>query len=81
MNFSYDQPLTYTLGPKQISVVKIKHGVTEATLSDGQLVRLTLHIDSIKPNAENKLDIAFQVITEVMTEPEFPVSDVHEAMQ
>jgi hypothetical protein len=81
VKFSYDHPLTYTLGPKPLNVVKVKHGVTEVSLSDGRILRLSLHIDGIKPNEQNSLDIAYQVITELMTEPAIPIMDVHEAIQ
>lgn len=81
MKFSYDHPLIYTIGPKPLNVVKVKHGVTEVSLSDGRILRLSLHIDGIKPNEQNSLDISYQVITELMTEPELPIMDVHEAIQ
>ena len=77
----YEQPLSYTIGPKPVSVVKVKHGVTEVTLSNGQLLRLSLHMDKVSLNAENQFDIAYQIITEVMEDPSVPIMDVHEVVQ
>lgn len=79
--FKYEQPLTYTIGPKPVSVIKVKHGVTEASLSNGQLLRLSLHVDGVSINSENKLDITYQVVTELIAEPNVLIMDVHEAMQ
>jgi hypothetical protein len=81
MNFTYDHPLILSFGPKPLSVVKVKHGVTEASLSDGRILRLSINIEGVAVNAENKLDVNFQVITEVMSQPEFPIADVHEGVQ
>jgi hypothetical protein len=77
--------ISYTYGnalaaPKPLTVVKVKHGVTEASLSDGRIIRLSLHIEGVTLNGD-KLDIAYQVITEVMQEPELPILDVHEGIQ
>jgi hypothetical protein len=80
MKFSYDHPMTITLGPKPLSVVKVKHGVTEASLSDGRIVRLSLHLDGVKLVGDN-LEIPHHVIVEVLDKPEFPIADVHEAVQ
>lgn len=81
MKWSYDQPLTIQLGPKRLSIVKVKHGVTEATLSDGRLIRLSLHLESVSLNAENNIDISHSVIAEVMDEPASPIHDIHEQIQ
>jgi hypothetical protein len=64
-----------------LSVVKVKHGVTEASLSDGRILRLSLHIEGVGLDGSDKLNVSYQVITEVVTEPEFPIMDVHEAVQ
>ena len=78
---AYDIPLKIQIGPTRLEVVKIKHGVTEATLSNGQMVRLSIHLDSVNLNQNNALDVSYQVITEVMVEPEFPIREVHEGLQ
>ena len=83
MKFSYDYPLVYSIGPKPVSVLKVKHGVTEVSLSNGKLMRLSLHVDGVETNTEepDKLNVLYNVIVETMAEPEFPIMDVHEAMQ
>lgn len=81
VKFAYAEPFSYWLGPKPVSVTRVKHGVTEVSLSDGKLLRLSLHIDGVSLNQENKLDINYQVITEVMAEPSVPIMDVHEVVQ
>jgi hypothetical protein len=81
VNFSYEFPLHIQMGARRVEVIKIRHGVTEATLSNGQLVRLSIHLDSVKLNPENTLDVSYQVITEIMAEPEFPIMEVHEGLQ
>lgn len=81
MKWSYDQPLTISLGPKPVSIVKVKHGVTEAKLSDGRLVRLSLHLEGVSASAENKIDITHTVIAEIMDEPDAMIHEVHEQVQ
>jgi hypothetical protein len=84
MNFGYTQPFLFKFearsGPK---VAGIRHGVTEITLSDGRLVRATLHVKAVTPNRKNPaaLDISYNVITEVMAMPSAPILDVHETIQ
>lgn len=80
MKFSYDQPLTYTIGTAPLSVVKVKHGVTELSLSDGRLVRISMHVDGVKEH-DDKLDVNYQAIVEVMQEPSSQIMDVHEPIQ
>jgi hypothetical protein len=80
VKFSYDQPLIYTIGPKPLSVTKVKHGVTEISLSDGRLVRLSMHVDGVKEH-DDKLDVNYQAIVEVMEEPSAQIQDVHETVQ
>lgn len=77
----YQHPLRYTIGPKPITIDSVKHGVTEARLSDGRLVRLSLHLDGVTNDAQNNLDIACSVIQEVMDAPDVPILDVHESVQ
>jgi len=81
MKWSFDQPLVISMGPKPISVVKVKHGVTEAKLSDGRLLRLTVHLDGVSINGEGNLDVTHSVTAEVMAEPDSLIHDVHEQVQ
>lgn len=81
MKWSYDQPLVISLGPKPLSIVKVKHGVTEATLSDGRLVRLSVHVDGVAAKDETSVDITHSVHVELMDEPDLSIHDIHERVQ
>jgi hypothetical protein len=84
MNFGYTQPFSFKLGARAApKVAGIRHGVTEITLSDGRLVRATLHVRAVTPNPKNPgaLDISYNVITEVMATPDAPILAVHETIQ
>ena len=82
MKFSYDHPLVYTIGETKptLSVVKVKHGVTEISLSDGRLVRVSMHVDGVK-EYDDKLDVNYQAVVEIMEEPSAQIMDVHESIQ
>ena len=69
-----------------MKVSSVRHGVTEITLSDGRLVRATLHVKSVKvdpkkPKKPGAIDVSYNVIAEIMATPETPISDVHETIQ
>jgi hypothetical protein len=66
-----------------LTIAGVRHGVTEITLSDGRLVRATLHVKTVKPNPKQPgaLDISYNVITEVMAVPDIPILAVHETIQ
>jgi hypothetical protein len=84
MNFGYAQPFSFKLGVQpELKVAGIRHGVTEITLSDGRLVRATLHIKAVKPNPKTPgaIDISYNVVTEVVAVPNAPILDVHETIQ
>jgi hypothetical protein len=84
MNFGYAQPFSFKLGARpELKIAGVRHGVTEITLSDGRLVRATLHVKTVKPNPNKPgaLDISYNVITEVMATPDTPILDVHETIQ
>jgi hypothetical protein len=84
MTFGYVQPFSFQVGAlSAIKVADVRHGVTEITLSDGRLVRATLHIKDVKPSAERlgSIDISYNVITEVMVKPSAPILPVHETVQ
>jgi hypothetical protein len=84
MTFGYVQPFSFQIGaPSSIKVAAVRHGVTEITLSDGRLVRATLHVKDVKPSAQKpgSLNISYNVVTEVMAIPCVPILDVHETVQ
>ena len=66
-----------------MKVCRVRHGVTEITLSDGRLVRATLHVKSVRvdPGKPGAIDVSYDVVTEIIAFPETPISDVHETMQ
>ncbi len=76
--------ITYTYGnslPARPLIAKVKHGVTEISLSDGRLMRLTLHVQGVEQSDGDNLEVSYQVISEVMREPELPILDVCEVVQ
>jgi hypothetical protein len=84
MTFGYVQPFSFKIvAPPAIKVASVRHGVTEITLSDGRLVRATLHIKDVKPSAQKpgSLNISYNVVAEVMATPSVPILDVHETVQ
>jgi hypothetical protein len=84
MTFGYTQPFSFQIGaPQLVKVAGVRHGVTEITLSDGRLVRATLHVRDVKssPQKPGSVDIAYNVVTEVMAAPDVPIMDVHETLQ
>ena len=84
MNFGYVRPFAFKIVPAPaIKVSAVRHGVTEITLSDGRLVRATLHVADVKPNARKpgSLDISYNVVAEVVAIPSVPILDEHETIQ
>jgi hypothetical protein len=84
MKFGYAQPFSFQIGaPQTVRIAGVRHGVTEITLSDGRLVRATLHVRNVKPNSQKpgSVDISYHVVTEVMAAPAVPIMDVHETVQ
>ena len=82
--FGYAQPFSFQIGlPPAVKVAGVRHGVTEITLSDGRLVRATLHVRDVKPSPQKpgSVDISYNVVTEVMAVPDVPIMDVHETVQ
>jgi hypothetical protein len=82
--FGHAQPFSFQIGvPPAVKVAGIRHGVTEIALSDGRLVRATLHVKDVKPSPQKpgSVDISYNVITEVMAAPSVPILDVHETVQ
>jgi hypothetical protein len=84
MTFGYVQPFSFKIAPPSaIHVASVRHGVTEISLSDGRLVRATLHVRDVRlsPEKPGSVDIAYNVVTEVMAAPDVPIMDVHETVQ
>lgn len=84
MSIGYDKPFSFTVSPRPpVQIASVRHGVTEINLSDGRQVRVTLHVKDLKPNAQisGSIDIAYDVMTEVIHLPTVPVLDVHETVQ
>ncbi|THD76156.1 MAG: hypothetical protein E7813_00155 [Bradyrhizobium sp.] len=82
MTFGYIQLFSFKIAAAPaIRVASVRHGVTEITLSDGRLVRATLHVKDVKLNAQGGVHISYDVIPEVMATPSVPILDVHETIQ
>ena len=84
MTFGYTQPFSFHIGPPAgPAVSRVRHGVTEITLSDGRLVRATLHVKAVTadPKKPGALNVSYSVVAEVMNTPDVPISDVHETVQ
>jgi hypothetical protein len=87
MTFGYVQPFSFRIGPRTgptgPTVSRIRHGVTEITLSDGRSVRATLHVRSVTadPKKPGKVDVSYNIVTEVINTPDVPILDVHETVQ
>jgi len=84
MTFGYAQPFSFKIGaPPTIQITGVRHGVTEIILSDGRLVRATLHIKDVRPSAQKpgSVDISYNVVAEVMAVPSVPILDVHDTVQ
>jgi hypothetical protein len=84
MQLGYLQPFSFQIGPRpETKVASVRHGVTEIALSDGRLVRATLHVKSVKsdPNNPGGVEVSYNVISEIMTAPETRIHDVHETIQ
>jgi len=84
MKFEYAQPFSFKIGHRPETVVsRIRHGVTEITLSDGRLVRATLHVKSVKtdPNKPGSVDVSYNIVAEIMRTRDMPILDVHETIQ
>ena len=84
MKFEYARPFSFQIGHRPETVVsRIRHGVTEITLSDGRMVRATLHVKAVKtnPNKPGSVDVSYNVIAEIMNTPAVPILDAHETLQ
>jgi hypothetical protein len=92
MSLGYVRPFSFQLGRRpesqtgqrpETKVSSIRHGVTEIALSDGRLVRATLHVSGVKadPKKPGAIDVSYNVIAEIIATPEIPICDVHETIQ
>jgi len=84
MQLGYLQPFSFRINPRrEPKISSIRHGVTEITLSDGRLVRATLHVKSIKsdPNTPGALDVSYDIVAEIMAKSVSPILDAHETLQ
>jgi hypothetical protein len=84
MQLGYLQPFSFQVGPRpETKVTSVRHGVTEIALSDGRLVRATLHVKSVKtdPNKPGGIEVSYNVIAEIMAAPDNPIAAVHETIQ
>ena len=84
MKFGYVQPFSFNIGHRPEPVVsRVRHGVTEIALSDGRLVRATLHVNAVKidPKKPGAVDVSYNIVAEIMNTPDVPILDVHETLQ
>ncbi len=84
MTFGYAQPFRFQIGSRPAPTVSsVRHGVTEITLSDGRLVRATLHVKAVKadPKKPGNVAVTYDVVAEIMTAPKTPIREVHETIQ
>jgi hypothetical protein len=83
-DLGYAQPFSFKIGtPPTIKVAGVRHGVTEIILSDGRLVRATLHVKDVRSSAQKlgSVDISYNVVAEGMAVPSVPILDVHDTVQ
>jgi hypothetical protein len=84
MHLGYACPFSFQIGVcPEPKVSSVRHGVTEITLSDGRLVRATLHVKSVKadPSKPGTIDVSYSIVAEMMAKPDSPILDVHETVQ
>jgi hypothetical protein len=96
MRLGYIKPFSFQIGarpdPKigpdlkispEPKITSVRHGVTEIRLSDGRLVRATLHVGSLKAdsNKPNDVEISYNVVAEIMPAPKALIHNVHETVQ
>jgi hypothetical protein len=84
MKLSYEKPFSFRIERRnEPAVSRVRHGVTEIALSDGRLIRATMHVRAVKidPKNPDRVDVTYNVISEVMRAPELPIHDIHETIQ
>jgi hypothetical protein len=80
-NQSQSQPPTQAT--RQSKLAGVRPGVTEVTLDDGRIVRATLHVKAVTRDPKNpvKLNIAYNIVAEIVAKPEMPILEAHETVQ
>jgi hypothetical protein len=89
MQLGYLKPFSFQIKPRanpqlsQPAISAVRHGVTEISLSDGRLIRATLHVASVKadPARPGQIEVSYHVTAEIMAAPATPIHDVHETIQ
>ena len=89
MQLGYSRPFSFQIRPRPENEVSattvsgVRPGVTEIALSDGRLVRATLHIKSIAidPNKPEAMQVSYNVVAEVVAAPVVPTHDGHATVQ
>jgi hypothetical protein len=92
MQLGYVRPFSFQIGRRpetrigqrpETKVSSVRHGVTEIVLSDGRLVRATLHVNSVKADLKKPgaIDVSYNIVAEVIATPDMPICDVHETIQ
>jgi hypothetical protein len=94
MQLGYLKPFSFRIEPRTQpkatgptvtgpTVTGVRHGVTEIRLSDGRLIRAQLHVTSVKadPAKPGNVEVAYNVVAEIMAEPASLIQDVHETVQ
>ena len=90
MQLGYLKPFSFQIKPRpapvktpEPAISAVRHGVTEISLSDGRLIRATLHVASVKadPARPGQVEVSYNVTAEIMAAPATPILDVHETIQ
>lgn len=64
-----------------LDILSVKHGVTELELSNGKLMRLTVHVDGVSWDSADKVQVSYEVIVEMIDKLDSQISDIHETIQ
>jgi hypothetical protein len=89
MQLGYSRPFSFQVGPRPdtkvsaTTVSSVRPGVTEIALSDGRLVRATLHVKSVMvdPNKPEAIEVSYHIVAEVTAAPAMPTHDAHDTVQ
>jgi hypothetical protein len=89
MQLGYSRPFSFQIRPRPetkiptTTVSSVRPGVTEIALSDGRMVRATLHVKSvtIDPNKPDAMQVSYNVVAEVVAAPVMPTHDTYATIQ
>jgi hypothetical protein len=84
MTFGYAKPFSFKIGDRpRLTIAGVRHGVTEIILSDGRVVRATLHVKGVNPSATQPgaFEISYNVVAEVINRSDATILEVHETLQ